>query len=167
MKTSLLMVVSSMMFMVGAEGALVVVPYIDSVGPLVGMSPVTAGTPVPPALLPAPPGTATVEYKAQGKFFVPAQLIVLVVTNQAQKDWDEVLRIMADTPSERFQERKGKTQVRMQATVMRTPTVFILENRLRNPDLNTPPRIQLDTLDLSPGAQVDMSTVPADMVPGK
>ena len=149
--------------------ALAVVPYIDSVRTLVGMASSPAGSAVPSVLLPAPPGTATVDYKEHGGMVSMELPVALETTHQVQNDFNEILRIMWDTPAERFQERMGKTQVRMQATVMRTPTVFILENRLRNPNVNTPPLIQRDmgALDLSPGAQVDMRTVPADMVPGR
>ena len=142
--------------------ALVVVPYIDSVRTLVGMASSPAGSAVPSVLLPAPPGTATVDYKEHGGMVSMELPVALETTHQVQNGFNEILRIMWDTPAERFQER-------MQATVMRTPTVFILENRLRNPNVNTPPLIQRDmgALDLSPGAQVDMRTVPADMVPGR
>jgi len=149
--------------------ALVVVPYIDSVRTLVGMASSPAGSAVPSVLLPAPPGTATVDYKEHGGMVSMELPVALETTHQVQNDFNEILRIMSDTPEERFKERMGKTQMQMEPMLDHLPPVVVLPPSVRNPNRNTPPLIQMDmgALDLSPGAQVDMRTVPADMVPGR
>jgi hypothetical protein len=62
-------------------------------------------------------------------------------------------------------ERLWELQTQLQLAAFRPPPVIILPSPPGNPNLDIPPRVPLDTLDLSPGAQVDLRTVPADMLP--
>ena len=167
LKTFHLIAFSLLVFVGAAKGALLAVPYLDSVGGLVGMSPVITGSAVPPSLFAAAPGTPRIDYKVRGTFFGLEPSVALEATNHEQRDFDEVIEIMTDTPGDWFQEGMWNTQARMETVVFRPPPVVILPPPVENPNMNLPPHIQLDTLDLSPGAQVDMRTVPADMLPGR